>query len=360
MTPLGLIIIAALTLYIFLVKGIIRAVFRRTEENGVMRRAFSRSSVCAIFFGFGGLAVEGFGLPVPSLPALLISPWWGHGMLLLNLKSLAVSWAVLLIAFMIREAYVERSRAAGRRRYTGGPIKRGKRSFDLGQVLAALSIVIVLVFVGLLFAAFGIDFAIYVGLLLAAITLDFIIVAWFRRLRRGRYRVTVDTPGLVCFETDLGKFQVNAAHSRLQFDADAGYYWSLEDIGHLEFEATQRWSLIGEFLLGWEPTDIVEEYRDRLEYFVIYVATTDGRREPLFIASQYRPRQFLMGWYIRLQEDLLERLGLFKNGYRHSRSVYLNLVKIFRAVGVTLPDAETSLSRDPPRELPETEQTLLR
>jgi len=360
MTPLGLIYIAALTLYVFLAKGTVRGVFHRTADRAPLRRALSRATVCAIFFGFGGIAVEGFGLPVPSLLALLISPWWGHGMLEMNIKSLGVSWVVLLIVFVVRELYVERRDAVSNRRYTKGPIDREKRPINLGQVLAALSILIVLTFIGLLFALFGIDFAVYLALLGIAILIDSVVVAWFRRMRRGKYRTTVDTPGLVCFETDFGKFQVNTAHSSFSFDGEEKGTWQLADIRHLEFEATQRSSLIAEFLLGWNPTDIVAEYRDRLEYYAIYIMTADGRRQPLYIASQLRPREFLMGWYIEFQEVILERLGLFRSGYRRSRFVYFNLVKVFRAAGVALPDADTALPHDPPRDLPKNEQTLLR
>ena len=360
MTPIGLIYIAAATLYLFLLKGMIRSVFARTADLRPLSRALPRATFFAIFFGFGGLAVEGFGLPVPSLLALLISPWWGHGMLEMNIKSLAVSWVVYLVVFAVRELYVERRDTVSSRRYLGGPIKRKKQSFDLGHVLATFSILIIVVFVGLLLAMFGIDFVIYIVSLAVAVLIGLIFIAWFRRLRGGKYRVTVDTPGLVCFETDFGKFQVNAAHSSFRFEGKKNGSWQLADIRVLEFEATQRSSLIAEFLLGWNPTDILEEYRDRLEYYAIYIMTTDGRHQPLYIASQLRPREFLMGWYIRFQEVILERVGLFKNGYRHSRSVYLNLVKIFRAAGVPLSDTDTALPYDPPRKLPKNRQTLLR
>ena len=96
-----------------------------------------------------------------------------------------------------------------------------------------------------------------------------------------------------------------------------------------------------------------------MEYFVITVATRDGRNVPLYVASQIRPREFLMGWSIRLGEILLARLGLYKDGYRHSRAVYLNLVKIFRAAGVALPDAETAMPLSPPESLPATGRTEL-
>ncbi len=360
MTPLGLIYIAVATLYLFLVKGVIRSVFDRTADQSPLSRALPRATVFAIFLGVGGIGVEGFGLPVPSLLALLISPWWGHGMLEMNIKGLAVSWVVYLLVFAIRELYVERRDAVSSRRYTGGSINRKKQSFDLGQALAAFSFLVVLVFVGLLLAMAGIDFVIYIASLAAAILIGSFLVAWFRRLRRGKYRTTVDTPGLVCFETDFGKFHVNTSHSSFRFEGEQSGSWPLADIRHLEFEATQRWSLISDLIFGWDPTDIVEEYRDRLEYYAIYIMTADGRRQPLYIASQLRPREFLMNWYIRFQEMILERLGLFKNGYRHSRSVYLNLVKTFRAAGVPLPDAETALPYQPPQNLPNTDQTLLK
>ena len=115
MTPLGLIYIAVATLYLFLVKGMLRSVFDRTADQSPLGRALPRATVFAIFLGFGGIGVEGFGLPVPSLLALLISPWWGHGMLEMNIKSFAVSWVVYLIVFAVREIYVERRDAV---RYT--------------------------------------------------------------------------------------------------------------------------------------------------------------------------------------------------------------------------------------------------
>lgn len=49
--------------------------------------------------------------------------------------------------------------------------------------------------------------------------------------------------------------------------------------------------------------------------------THDGQRVPPYLSGQYRPREFMFGWYIELQAALLSRLGLLADVEARSREV---------------------------------------
>lgn len=186
--------------------------------------------------------------------------------------------------------------------------------------------------------------------------LDLMLVAWFRRLKQGKFDVTLAAPSLYRFETDLGQFQINTVHGRFdfkarhksrhwlltdvvhgEFDVDPKNktgHWALSDLDRIEFNSAKNHAILEELLFGYSPTDLFERYRDTVDYFVITVHCKNGSRLPVYIASQYKQRDFLSGWYIRLQEVLLERLGLFKKGYNHSMAAYMQLREVFAASGI--------------------------
>lgn len=171
--------------------------------------------------------------------------------------------------------------------------------------------------------------------LLAAILLSFLLVAWFRRLKQSRFEVTLDVPDLFRFETDLGRFQINRKHGRFDaVTADEKRHYLLSDIDRIEFQWTKKHALMEEILFGYHITDLFEVYRDTIDYYVILVHPRNALPVPVYAACQYQQRDFLSGWYIKLQQVLLGRLGLFKDGYVHSTSVYMQLREAFAASGI--------------------------
>jgi len=98
-------------------RKIARRVFEDSENSGPTVRAFRRSYISAILFGFGAIGGEGFGLPAPSLLAILVSPMFGEELFRMNLVYLAVSFVVLFVIFLFREHYADLK--AHRRRHYG-------------------------------------------------------------------------------------------------------------------------------------------------------------------------------------------------------------------------------------------------
>lgn len=193
-------------------------------------------------------------------------------------------------------------------------------------------------------------------LLVIGFVLDTILVGWFRRLKQGKFDVTLDAPSLYRFETDLGQFQINTVHGRFDFKArhktshwlltdvvhgrfdfeakNKTGHWLLSDLERIEFKSTKKHAFLEELFFGYGPSDLFKRYRDTFDYFVITVHCKNGLRLPVFIASQHQQRDFLSGWYIQLQEALLKRLGLFKKGYNHSMAAYMRLREVFAASGI--------------------------
>ena len=57
----------------------------------------------------------------------------------------------------------------------------------------------------------------------------------------------------------------------------------------------------------------------------------------MFIAGQYEPREFLLGWYIGLQARILGALGLFHDIDDHCRQVLERIQAQFRKAGLQVP-----------------------
>lgn len=124
MTPLGLIYVAIMFVYVRLFRGLIQRVFENSLQLNPTVRAFRRSTLLAILFGVGGIWVEGFGLPVPFLLAMLmilagliLEGYSALSYLLApNLIGFAVSWLLLFTGFMLREHYLDLLSARLRRK----------------------------------------------------------------------------------------------------------------------------------------------------------------------------------------------------------------------------------------------------
>jgi hypothetical protein len=71
---------------------------------------------------------------------------------------------------------------------------------------------------------------------------------------------------------------------------------------------------------GYNLTDLLPRYHDTVEWLAIAAVTHDGKRIPLFLSGRYQQREFLLGWYIELQERLLGRIGLLKDVEAQSRT----------------------------------------
>lgn len=146
----------------------------------------------------------------------------------------------------------------------------------------------------------------------------------------------MDTPLLYRLETDLGVFSIDRKHRRFNFSTgDEQGYWTLDDVSDIKFESGASYAFLLELFYGLDVTDLFKPYRDTIEHFVVYVQTRDGRRMPVFSVRQYKPRDFLMGWYIAMEEIVLGNLRLFVNARDYSRLAYRKVWQAFADSGIS-------------------------
>lgn len=157
-------------------------------------------------------------------------------------------------------------------------------------------------------------------LLVVGAALDTAWVALFRAQPVGKFKVTRDGSAIFQFDSNLGSFTILPREGRLSF-RDRGALRAVErsEIRGLEYRMHESGALLQELFFGFDLTDLLERYRDTVEWFSLTVVTHDGQRIPLFASGQYRQREFLMGWYIDAQTALLDWLGLLTDVEQQSR-----------------------------------------
>ena len=159
--------------------------------------------------------------------------------------------------------------------------------------------------------------------------------AYASRLKNGHFEIVLDSPDLFRFETDVGSFELNRKQGRLNFIAEHGQgHCKLAEINHIGFEIVTEYALFHEIIFGFDLTDVLKQYRDQHEHYIIHIKSNEGINLPVYIASQYRPKEFMQGWYFELTEFALAKLGLFRYGFKRSRAVHQVLWRVFQKFGV--------------------------
>ena len=165
--------------------------------------------------------------------------------------------------------------------------------------------------------------------------LDFLFVAFFRRLKKGRYKIHSNTADVFEFSTDVGGFSIDRANRVFRYATPAGRgSVSLDSLEKLEFGLVTNYALLQEIFFGFDILDFLPRYQDSDYWYSIAVRTREGEQIPVYIAGQYKQREFLMTWYINLQQRVLEALGLFVDVHDFSRAVVDSVSDAFEASGV--------------------------
>ena len=161
--------------------------------------------------------------------------------------------------------------------------------------------------------------------------LDFLFVAFFRRLKKGRYKVHTDTAEVFEFSTDVGGFAIDRAKRVFRYATpESRGSIPLDAVQKLEFGLVENYPLLQEWFFGFNLTDMMSRYQDSDYWYSISVLTTDGKHIPIYIAGQYKQREFLLTWYINLQQRTLEMLGAFVDVHEWSRAVVDSIQDAFR------------------------------
>lgn len=155
--------------------------------------------------------------------------------------------------------------------------------------------------------------------ILVLLLLDFIYVAFFRRLKKGKFNVIEDSPKSYTFQSNVGEFRIDRENRELRYAANPNRgSIPFGEISKIEYRLADNWAWIQELFFGFGVMDIFGRYQDSDYWYTIYVVSKDGQRLPVFVAGQHKQREFLMTWYINLQQNILERLGLFRDVHDYS------------------------------------------
>lgn len=162
---------------------------------------------------------------------------------------------------------------------------------------------------------------------IGAIVLDTAWVALFRARPVGKFQVLRDTATTLSFASKTGTFSINRGAGTLAYvSGKRRGSFKLTDIKGLEYRVNESTAILEELFFGLNLTDFLPAYRDTIEWFSISVVATNGDRTPLYLSGRYCPREFLMGWYIDLQAEVLARMGLLKDVEEQCRSA-LTLIR---------------------------------
>ena len=152
-----------------------------------------------------------------------------------------------------------------------------------------------------------------VGTVLAC-AIYFIAIALLRRMRKGRFQVQLDHPGVFAFSTNFGAFKIDHTRKLLSVGPTDTKTIPLVDIASVNYHHHN----------GGTPL-----FRGGgVDWYTIIIRLKDGKEFPVFVAGEYLPRQFLseesellMGRWLDLEYVILQRLGLSKDVSEYARSI---------------------------------------
>jgi hypothetical protein len=156
--------------------------------------------------------------------------------------------------------------------------------------------------------------------LLGAVALSLGFVALWARRPQGRFKVRVDTPERFVFSSNCGEFTLHHGSGTLAWIIDGrGASTKLADIKGFDYLANDEADWAGEFLFGFDFTDLWGRYRDTVEWYEIAIVTSPQGRVPVFRSGRLQQREFLATWFFNLQERLLIAIGVLHDVERQAR-----------------------------------------
>jgi hypothetical protein len=156
----------------------------------------------------------------------------------------------------------------------------------------------------------------------------------FYRMRKGYFFLRSSGQHFSLIDTNFGKFQIDYRRAKMALESR----WSrkvvaLDDVSALQFRHRDETALYEEACEGFDVTDLLPAYRDRIHWYTIKLVLRDGTELPLFTAGEYEPREFLAGWLLDLEAGVLQRLGLKPDVAEHARTVLDSFLAEFKKAG---------------------------
>jgi len=168
------------------------------------------------------------------------------------------------------------------------------------------------------------------------VALLWLAVIW--SMRKGLFRVRLDTAEWFVVETDFGVVRVHHPKRTFTVTTPKGTQaCALTDIASVRFTQDDTWAYMAEFLTGFDITDLLGRYQDRINWYTIKLKLKDGRDIPIFTAGGYEPREFLCQWWVNGETSILARAGLLKDVKGHAHSALDQVLQGFRKGGIHVP-----------------------
>jgi hypothetical protein len=142
-------------------------------------------------------------------------------------------------------------------------------------------------------------------------------------MQLGQFVLLPADAGRPRFRTDLGLYEVDHARGRLRLVGGNGSrIVPLDSIRQVRVQVTEamldRWQ---EFMLGFDISDLIPAYRDRIVWQVVVLDLEDGTEIPVFAAGQLHRREFLQQWSVDQMESLGRAMRLMPDTTKLSHRV---------------------------------------
>ncbi len=144
-----------------------------------------------------------------------------------------------------------------------------------------------------------------------AIVLDTLWVAFFRAQPVGKFKILRDGESVFQYQSHNGVITIFPKEGKFQYkDMKGSQSIKCEDLKGIEYRANESLAVIQDLFSGVQGIDLQPQYMDTIDWFSLTAVAKDGKRIPLYLSGQYNPRGFMLSWYIDLQAQFLEKIGV--------------------------------------------------
>lgn len=162
-----------------------------------------------------------------------------------------------------------------------------------------------------------------------------------RIIRKGKCKVVSKSETSCSVQTSLGAMKLDLPNKELIYSMQ-GMKGSVKfsDIKGFIYDEHQDGTFLIELFTGYDLTDSLNRYSDRIKWYSICIETVNGDNIPFYLVGQYEPREFLFTWLYEIEEYLLTKIGLFRSAKEKAMNSLKTIESIFKSNKIS-----TTLSR---------------
>lgn len=166
-------------------------------------------------------------------------------------------------------------------------------------------------------------------------------LAWsvlLRRPRRGTYRVLHAGETIYGFRTDMNEFRIDHRQQTITvLSRKRPRTIAIADIRAVRLGYREDWAAMEEWLNGFDLTDLLQDYRDRLCWTTIDLELDRGPDIAIYAIGEYQEREFLWTWFIDGMTRLYARWGWIPDVDARAQQALDQFVRALRKGGSAVP-----------------------